>query len=103
MVWVAALQFCVKFERKKELRSMCDALRKHVEGIEKYQNMPNAINFNNPESLQIHLEIRLAQLNAAQKLDLWQVCMRTSEVVVVVCSATNVCVRVCAAGVVPGH
>jgi hypothetical protein len=73
MLILTAFQFCVKFERKKEFRQLCDTLRKHIEYIEKGQTQLNAVNLSNPESLQIHLETRLAQLTSAMKLDLWQV------------------------------
>ena len=39
----------------------------------KHQGQPNAINLNNPETSQFHLETRLAQLESAISMELWQV------------------------------
>ena len=48
-------------------------IRNHLSQIQKYQGQPNAINLNNAESLQMHLETRLSQLDSAISMELWQV------------------------------
>eukprot|EP00124_Ichthyophonus_hoferi_P005504 Ihof_evm1s816 gene=Ihof_evmTU1s816 len=74
-----AFQFCLKYTRKTEFRRLCDLLRTHLSNVQKYTNQTNTINLNNPDSLQLHLETRFAQLEAAAKLDLWQEAFRTIE------------------------
>eukprot|EP00123_Amoebidium_parasiticum_P016493 comp23456_c0_seq1/m.39161 comp23456_c0_seq1/g.39161 ORF comp23456_c0_seq1/g.39161 comp23456_c0_seq1/m.39161 type:complete len:1102 (-) comp23456_c0_seq1:443-3748(-) len=74
-----AFQFCLKYTRKTEFRRLCDLLRTHLLNVQKYSNQSNTINLNNPDSLQLHLETRFAQLDAAAKLDLWQEAFRTIE------------------------
>ena len=75
----AAFQFCVKFERKKEFRNLCETLRKHYLQIGKYANQVNPVSLNSHESLQIHIETRLAQLSAASHMELWQEAYKAAE------------------------
>ena len=49
-------------------------LRNHLNNAIKHQGQPNAVNLTNPETLQLHLETRLAQLESAINMELWQVC-----------------------------
>ena len=48
-------------------------LRNHLGLIQKHQNQTTAINLNNPESQQMHLDTRLFQLDTAISMELWQV------------------------------
>lgn len=48
-------------------------LRAHLELVKKHQHQQTAINLNNPESQAMHLETRLAQLESAINMELWQV------------------------------
>ena len=45
----------------------------HLQHVVKHQGATNAINLNSPESLQMHVEARLMQLEAAISMELWQV------------------------------
>ena len=77
---VTSFQFCITFDRKKEFRGLCDMLRKHYQQIGKATGpLPNAINPNNPDSIQIVLETRISQLSAAAKMNLWQEAFRAVQ------------------------
>lgn len=75
----STFKFCLNYTRKTEFRRLCDLLRTHLANAQKYSNSANSVNLNNPETLQLQLEIRFAQLEAAAKLDLWQESFRTIE------------------------
>ena len=52
-------------------------LRLHLSQTQKYQGQnraPHAIDLSVPESQAMHLETRLAQLDAAINMELWMVC-----------------------------
>ncbi|KAL1918798.1 uncharacterized protein VTP21DRAFT_2820 [Calcarisporiella thermophila] len=74
-----AFQFCLRYSRKTEFRRLCELLRNHLQNIAKYSHQPHAINLNDPDSLQRHLETRFNQLNAAVDLELWQEAFRSVE------------------------
>ncbi len=68
-----AFNFCLKYKRHTEFRRLSEMLRTHLANIGRNTNQTQAINLNSPESLQLHLDTRFAQLNAATDLELWQV------------------------------
>ena len=68
-----AFKFCLKYARRAEFRKLCVLIKNHLDQVLKYQGQPTAINLNNPESLQMHLETRLFQLENAITMELWQV------------------------------
>ncbi|KAJ3168733.1 eukaryotic translation initiation factor 3 subunit A [Irineochytrium annulatum] len=74
-----AFKFCLKYDRKTEFRRLCELLRQHVATAAKYSHQAHAINLNDPDTLQRHLDTRFDQLNAAAKLDLWQEAFRSIE------------------------
>jgi translation initiation factor 3 subunit A len=74
-----AFQFCVKYSRRTEFRKLCDILRMHLQHVVKHQGSTNAINLNSPESLQMHVEARLMQLETAISMELWQEAFKTIE------------------------
>jgi translation initiation factor 3 subunit A len=78
-VALQAFQFCLKYERKLEFRRLCETLRQHFFTAVKYANQPFAIDLNDPETLQRHLDTRFSQLNAAAELELWQEGFRSIE------------------------
>ena len=59
--------------RRAEFRKLCVLIKNHLDQVLKYQGQPTAINLNSPESLQMHLETRLVQLENAITMELWQV------------------------------
>ncbi|KAF8471845.1 hypothetical protein BDZ91DRAFT_760468 [Kalaharituber pfeilii] len=74
-----AFQFCLKYTRKTEFRRLCELLRTHVQNATKYSTMMHAINLNDPDTLQRHLDTRFQQLNVAVELELWQEAFRSVE------------------------
>ncbi|KAJ1446349.1 hypothetical protein M885DRAFT_546895 [Pelagophyceae sp. CCMP2097] len=81
-----AFDFCRKYERRTELRRLCDMLRVHFSNLQKAGSTPN---FNSSrlrgwegwtqESIEMHLATRFAQLEAASGLELWTEGFRTVE------------------------
>ncbi|KAK9448907.1 uncharacterized protein V1518DRAFT_416662 [Limtongia smithiae] len=74
-----ASQFCLKYARKTEFRRLCELLRNHLQAAAKNSSQVHAINLNDPDTLQRHLDTRLAQLNVAVDLELWQEAFRSVE------------------------
>jgi translation initiation factor 3 subunit A len=74
-----AFEFCQKYARKTEFRRLCELLRNHVQTAAKYSAQMHAINLNDPDTLQRHLETRFQQLNVAVELELWQEAFRSVE------------------------
>lgn len=74
-----AFAFCQKYARKTEFRRLCELLRNHVQTAAKYSTQMHAINLNDPDTLQRHLETRFQQLNVAVELELWQEAFRSVE------------------------
>jgi len=74
-----AFKFCLKYQRKTEFRKLCDNLRMHLNHIYKHQHQQRAINLNNPDSQAMHLETRLAQLDSAIQMELWQEAFKAVE------------------------
>lgn len=81
-----AFQFCTKFTRKTEFRKLCDNIRTHTDHLRKFQlnqqpQMLHAhmVNLNNPDSLALHLETRLIQLESAVQIELWQEAYRATD------------------------
>lgn len=74
-----AFGFCLKYDRKTEFRRLCETLRQHLISAAKYSYQTFSIDLNDPETLQRHLDIRFAQLNAAADMKLWQEGFRSVE------------------------
>lgn len=74
-----AFDFCKTYTRKTEFRRLCELLRNHVQNAAKYSSQMHAINLNEPDTLQRHLETRFRQLNVADELELWQEAFRSVE------------------------
>eukprot|EP01133_Synstelium_polycarpum_P005689 gene5689-6573_t len=69
-----ALNFCLKYERKKEFYRLGETLRNHVENLMKGQNQ-----YLTPETIYIHIDVRFTQLNTATTLGLWQEAFKSIE------------------------
>ncbi|EPQ53116.1 hypothetical protein GLOTRDRAFT_107210 [Gloeophyllum trabeum ATCC 11539] len=74
-----AFKFCIKHQRKVEFRRLCETLRLHLANVAKYAHQTHAINLQDPETLQRHLDTRFAQLNTSVELELWQEAFRSVE------------------------
>lgn len=74
-----AFRFCLKYTRKTEFRRLCELLRNHVANAAKYSQQMHAINLNDPDTLQRHLDTRFQQLNVAVELELWQEAFRSVD------------------------
>jgi len=74
-----AFRFCLKYQRKTEFRKLCDKLRNHLELVVKQTPSQMSINLNNAETQQMNLDTRLAQLDAAIKMELWQEAYKAVE------------------------
>jgi len=74
-----AFRFCLKYQRKTEFRKLCDKLRNHLELVVKQTPSQMSINLNNADTQQMNLDTRLAQLDAAIKMELWQEAYKAVE------------------------
>ncbi|CAG0920222.1 unnamed protein product [Notodromas monacha] len=75
-----AFKFCLKYGRKTEFRKLCDSLRTHMATIVKQQAAGIAtIHLTNAETLSMNSETRLAQLDAAIQMELWQEAYKAIE------------------------
>lgn len=76
-----ALKFCVTYNRKHEFKKLTDNLRAQFPtALAKGQvKQANAIDLQDPETLQRFLDLRFTQLNYAVKLELWQEAFRAVE------------------------
>ena len=74
-----AFAFCVKYQRKTEFRRLCEIIRQHLSTTAKYAHQPYAIDLNDADTLQRHLDTRFVQLSAAAKLEHWQEGFRSVE------------------------
>ncbi|KZT30144.1 hypothetical protein NEOLEDRAFT_1083928 [Neolentinus lepideus HHB14362 ss-1] len=74
-----AFKFCIKHQRKVEFRRLCETLRLHLSNVAKYAHQTHAINLQDADTLQRHLDTRFAQLNTSVELELWQEAFRSVE------------------------
>jgi translation initiation factor 3 subunit A len=76
-----AFKFCLKYARKTEFRKLCDSLRTHLTTIVKQQQsgVSGGIHLTNIETLSMNSETRLAQLDAAIQMELWQEAYKAIE------------------------
>ncbi|KAJ8602005.1 hypothetical protein CTAYLR_002755 [Chrysophaeum taylorii] len=83
---VKAFEFCRRFERRTELRRLCDTLRQHLSNLQRAAAQPaqQSNRFRGwegwtQEGVEMHLTTRFAQLEVASKLELWTEGFRTVE------------------------
>jgi len=81
-----AFQFCIRFNRKTEFRKLCDNLHTHLEHIKKQMQFPipshassTHVSLANVESVALHLETRLLQLDCAITMELWQEAYKATD------------------------
>jgi translation initiation factor 3 subunit A len=67
--------FCVNYKRKLEFRRLKDLLKTHLYNAQ----LSHAMALNSETSLRLRLEVRVEQLNAATKLELWQLAFESAE------------------------
>lgn len=78
-VAIQAFEFCLKYNRKSEMRRLCEILRQHLTYIGRQSNQMNAVDLDAPETMKMHLDLRFMQINCAVKLELWQEAYRSAE------------------------
>ncbi|KAH8060836.1 hypothetical protein JL721_9059 [Aureococcus anophagefferens] len=82
---VKAFEFCRKFERKTELRRLCETLRQHLSNLQRAAAATNNTSRLRgwegwtQEGVEMHLTTRFAQLEVASALELWTEGFRTVE------------------------
>ncbi|VDP02185.1 unnamed protein product [Soboliphyme baturini] len=74
-----AFQFCLKYQRKAEFRKLCDNLRAHLTQIQKSPQTHYNVKLSNPETIMLHQDTRLYQLDIAIQLESWQEAIRTTD------------------------
>ena len=76
----SAIDFCYKYQRKTEIRRLCELLRTHMQNVVKNQGQQSYyLNINDPEVLQRFLDSRFHQLDTVVKMELWQEAFRSIE------------------------
>lgn len=75
-----AFQFCKQYKRTTEFRRLCEIIRNHLANLNKYKDQRDRPDLTAPESLQLYLDTRFEQLKIATELELWQVRLFTSNV-----------------------
>jgi len=85
---LGALRFCKNFRRKTEFRRLCEMLRMHLGNLQKYGVVVSPDTGKGklrgwegwtPESIELHLQTRFAQLETASALELYTEGFRTTE------------------------
>eukprot|EP00629_Pelagomonadales_sp_RCC1024_P015524 CAMPEP_0119274998 /NCGR_PEP_ID=MMETSP1329-20130426/13082_1 /TAXON_ID=114041 /ORGANISM="Genus nov. species nov., Strain RCC1024" /LENGTH=345 /DNA_ID=CAMNT_0007275357 /DNA_START=120 /DNA_END=1153 /DNA_ORIENTATION=+ len=79
-----AFDFCRRFDRKTELRRLCETLRQHLSNLQRAAAQNNTNRLRGwegwtQEGVELHLQTRFAQLEAASALELWTEGFRTVE------------------------
>ena len=68
-----AFRYCTANTRVMEFKRLCDILRNHLANLNKFSHQNQNVSLSNPETLQMMIETRFSQLEAASTLELWQV------------------------------
>lgn len=76
---LGAFEFCLKYDRRTEFRKLCDNLRNHVKLSEQRHQTAVSVNLSNADSQLLHLHTRIAQLDSAIKIELWQEAFKAVE------------------------
>jgi len=79
-----AFAFCQRFDRKTELRRLCETLRQHLSNLQRAAATNNTNRLRGwegwtQEGVEMHLTTRFAQLEVASALELWTEGFRTVE------------------------
>jgi len=75
-----AFKFCLSYTRKTEFRKLCERLRKHFDDVvNRASTQVNSIDVTAPETQQLNMETRLAQLDSAITMELWQEAYKAIE------------------------
>lgn len=76
-----AYKFCLKYNRKYEFKKLSELLRTHIQTASQkggYKQL-NAVDLQDPETVQRYLDLRFNQLNVSVSLELWQEAYRSIE------------------------
>ncbi|KRZ21452.1 Eukaryotic translation initiation factor 3 subunit A, partial [Trichinella pseudospiralis] len=74
-----AFQFCLRYQRRAEFRKLADILRYHIQQVHKQSQNQFAVKLSNPETITLHQETRLVQLDVAIQLESWQEAIRSMD------------------------
>lgn len=74
-----AFKFCLDYNRTMEFRRLCDMLRMHLKNMQSSRNQKQAPWEWTSEIVEMHLQTRFHQLEAATTLELWNEAFRTVE------------------------
>ncbi|CDW57659.1 eukaryotic translation initiation factor 3 [Trichuris trichiura] len=74
-----AFLFCLRYQRKAEFRKLSENLRTHLAQLQKHQQSHFNIKLSNPETIALHQETRILQLDVAIQLESWQEAIKSTD------------------------
>ncbi|OQR99399.1 eukaryotic translation initiation factor 3 subunit A [Thraustotheca clavata] len=86
-VSLSAFAFCKTYTRKIEFRRLCEILRTHLYTMQRHESAPTTQSIRqmrgwdgwSSDSIELHLQVRFEQLDAATSLELWTEAFRTID------------------------
>ncbi|KFD53469.1 hypothetical protein M513_05733 [Trichuris suis] len=74
-----AFLFCLRYQRKAEFRKLSENLRTHLTQLQKHQQSHFNVKLSNPETIALHQETRILQLDVAIQLESWQEAIKSTD------------------------
>uniref|UniRef100_A0A5S6QNH8 Eukaryotic translation initiation factor 3 subunit A n=1 Tax=Trichuris muris TaxID=70415 RepID=A0A5S6QNH8_TRIMR len=74
-----AFLFCLRYQRKAEFRKLSENLRTHLTQLQKHQQSHFNVKLTNPETIALHQETRILQLDVAIQLESWQEAIKSTD------------------------
>jgi translation initiation factor 3 subunit A len=76
-----AYKFCLKYNRTNEFKRLSELLRTHIQTASQKGGIKqvNAVDMQDPETVQRYIDLRFNQLNVSVRLELWQEAYRSIE------------------------
>ena len=72
-----AFDFCLSNDRPLEFKRLCDTIRNHQASTKSNSTFENAVNANNPHTIQRMLETRFKQMDVAIECNMWREAQQT--------------------------